>query len=112
MTDALTTHNFFFTYVGEIGADATIAWANFVLFSWVLIFALVTQTLFDSLGAGWTFALFAVFNLVATTFMWLVLKDISGLSMSEKKAIFSAKGASIQHGSAMSIGYSNEVHGG
>ena len=98
--------------MGEIGADATIAWANFVLFSWVLIFALVTQTLFDSLGAGWTFSLFAVFNLVATAFMFFVLKDISGLSASEKKAIFSAKGARILHASATDIGYPDEVHGG
>ena len=87
--------SFFFTYVGEIATDASIGWANFILFTWVLLLALFTQSLFDGLGPGYVFMLFAIFNFVGTFLMSLLLKDISGMSPSEKKAIFMSKSARI-----------------
>ena len=47
MSFQATQGSVFFTYVGEIGVGATIAWANFVMFSLVLVFALITQKMFD-----------------------------------------------------------------
>lgn len=74
---------------------ATIAWANFVLFSWVLIFALITQKMFDQLGAGYTFLLFAMFNAIAALFMGLKLKDVSTMTKCEKKACYSSSSGKI-----------------
>ena len=71
--------------------DAGVAWANFTLFTFILIFALVTQHLFDTLGIGTTFAIFAACNFVATVTYILVLKDISGLSKKELKQVYWSK---------------------
>ena len=80
--------SFFFTYVAEVAEDASVAWANFVLFTLILILSLVTQQLFDALGNDWAFGMFAFFNLFATITMQLVLKDISGMSKTESKLVY------------------------
>ena len=74
--------------MAEIAEDAGIAWANFTLFTFVLIFALITQKLMDNLGTGYTFMLFAIFNLLATILYMLLLKDISNLSKQEIKNLY------------------------
>ena len=104
--------SFFFTYVAEIGVDATVAWANFVMFCFVLVFALITQDLFDSLGSGYTFMLFAICNFIATITMSLMLKEIDSLSKSEKKAAFSSGANTASRGSFTSSDWNKEVHGG
>ncbi len=71
--------SFFFTYVAEVAEDVGIAWANFTLFTMILIFAMITQMLFDNLGIGTTFLIFAACNLMATLVYIFVLKDISGI---------------------------------
>ena len=81
--------SFFFTYVAEVAEDAGVAWANFTLFTFILIFAVSTQELFDAVGMGYAFMIFAICNLVATILYSLILKDISNLSKSEKKSLYS-----------------------
>ena len=58
--------------------------------------------------------LFAIINFMATFLMSLILKDISGMSPSEKKAIFMSKSARIKQGSrdATPLGNANGIHGG
>ena len=80
--------SFFFTYVAETSEDAGVAWANCALFTMILIYALITQDLFDTLGTAWMFLIFAICNLVATVLLHLLLADIQGLSKVEAKAIF------------------------
>ena len=77
--------------MAEIAEDAGIAWANFTLFTFVLIFALITQTLFNALHNGYTFMLFAICNLLATILYILLLKDISNLSKQEVKNLYKPK---------------------
>ena len=83
--------SFFFTYVAEIAEDAGIAWANFTLFTFVLIFALITQKLFDAVGIGYAFMIFAICNLLATVLYMFMLKDISNLSKQEVKNLYKPK---------------------
>lgn len=80
--------SFFFTYVAETAEDAGVAWANCALFTMILIYALITQDLFNSLGTAWTFAIFAICNFVATILLHVLLADIQGLSKAEAKAIY------------------------
>lgn len=77
--------SFFFTYVAEVAEDAGVAWANFTLFTFILIFALSTQRLFDNLGTGYTFMTFAICNLFGSILYALLLKEIRGLSKAEVK---------------------------
>ena len=60
------------------------------MFTWVLIFALITQKMFNQLGAGYTFLLFAVCNALGATFIGLSLKDVSSMTKCEKKACYSS----------------------
>lgn len=80
--------SFFFTYVAEIAEDAGVAWANFTLFTFILILSLTTGVLFDGLGTGFTFMVFAICNLIGTILYILILKDISGLSKTEIKSLY------------------------
>jgi len=72
-----------------------VAWANFTLFTFILVFALITGSLFDDLGTGYTFMVFAICNLIGTMLYILVLKDISGLSKTEIKSLFAKGGNSL-----------------
>lgn len=84
--------SFFFTYVAEVAEDAGIGIANFTLFTFILLFAFITQDLFEAFDTAGTFALFAGTNLIGTFCMAFLLKDISGLSKSELKKLYSKHG--------------------
>ena len=51
--------------------------------------------MFDKLGAGYTFLLFAMFNAVGAIFMGLKLKDVSSMTKCEKKACYSSSSGKI-----------------
>ena len=87
--------SFFFTYVAEIAQDAGVGWANFTLFTFILIFALITQTLIKNLGIGYTYVLFACCNLAATIIMYFMLEDISGLSKEQVKELYTPRNKRI-----------------
>ena len=91
MSFQATSGSFFFTYVAEIAQDSGVSLANFTIFSFILMFAYITNSLIDGLGSGYTFMLFAIFNLAATVLMLFLLKDISGLSKEEIKTLYSSK---------------------
>ena len=104
--------SFFFTYVAEVAEDAGVAWANFTLFTFILIFAVSTQKLFDTIHNGYTFMIFAICNLVATVLYSLVLKDISDMSKTEKKSLYASGSGARGSDSIRSFGKSDEIHGG
>ena len=80
-----TQGGFFFAYAAEVCEGAGVAWANFTLFTWILVYSLWTQQLFDALGNGYTFMIFAILNVFGTIMIQLVVKDIKDLSKAEIK---------------------------
>lgn len=81
-----------YLYMYEVGVDSTLGICKMGMFSFQLLFVLITPYLILNLSSTWTFALFAFFTLLGGLFTSLFVRETAGLSDKEKKRLYKPKG--------------------
>jgi hypothetical protein len=77
----------------EVGIDATLGICKMGMFSFQLLFVLLTPFLIKNLiGSTWTFVMFSFFSLCSTIFASCFIRETMGLNDKEKKKLYRPKG--------------------
>jgi len=80
-----------YLYMYEVGVDSTLGICKMGMFSFQLLFALITPYLILKLSSKWTFVIFGIFTLLGGIFTSIFVRETAGLNDKEKKRLYRPK---------------------
>ena len=86
-----TMGTYTWVYIGQVAEEKASSLAIFTIWFGTFILALITDSLFNSLGSQGTFWLFSGLTFVGAVFIILTIKETKGLTAEEIKVLYVPK---------------------